>query len=432
MSLRQGFSLVELLIGIAVLGILIAAVTALSGRFFTVSRTQFEQTRTTEEARVQLERITDIVRNGRAIDCDGNPQTDTPAEGWLQTANATSITFYSNVDSDAAAERVTYEQVGADLVRTVDQDSPTACSFVAGTPNIVAHSLYNSTAQPLFAYVGAGGATLAPPIDLKAVTRVKVLLVVDSDGANLSNAALITTDITPRLGQEIAAVAASSPLPTATPTPSTVPTVTPTPTPTPVPVSPGTIALFISSSAIKLPPERSPTGPVWLDVGEQWGVAIEYDAGSGSKTIIMPGDPDLSFASNTTAIVTVQNGALAGRLLGKAAGDAEVTATYKGATLTFRVEVRDGCWRVTNGGWVPTLSYPQPVSTICRNAGYSATALCGRVCPNVVQPGSDSHLQSLSPLSSSLWAGTAPGVYGCSGGIYPGGGQRFEQLFCAR
>lgn len=423
---RRGFSIVELLIGIAVLAILIVAVTMLSGRFFTVSREQFEQTRTTEDARIQLERMTDVIRNARTIDCDGNDKADKPQEGWLQTADPARMVFYSNIDADAVPERVTYEQTGNDLRRTVDQDTPTPCSFNPGSPQVMARSLHNTTAQPVFSYIAGDGTTMTAPITLSQVVRVRAQLIIDAEGRNLSNATQIVTDITPRLGREIAAI----PIPVVTPSPVPSPSRTPTPSPSlrPTP-SPGRLTLFINSSVFKPAPEQSETGPVWLDLGEQWGVSLEYDAGGG-KVRLFPNDPDLSFVSKNTGIATVENPPNGGRLFGKAVGDANIKATYRGETLTFQVEVRDGCWRNTNGGWAPTLSYPQPISQICTNAGYSARALCGRTCLNVPQPGSDAHLQNLTPGSGFIIP-AAPSAYGC-GAIYPGGGQQFQQLLCSR
>lgn len=423
---RRGFSIVELLIGVALLAILIGAVTALSGRFFTVSREQFEQTRTTEDARVQLERMTDVIRNARTIDCDGNGKADKTQEGWLQAADAARIIFYSNIDRDSAAERITYEKAGNDLIRTVEQDTTTACSFTPSAPQVVARSLYNTNAQPLFSYIAGNGTTMTTPVNLSQVIRLRVQLIIDAEGQNFDNAAQIVTDITPRLGREIAAIPTPGTTPSPLPSPSQTPTSSPSLSPSP---SPGRLTLLVNGRAFKPAPEQSETGPVWLDLGEQWGVGLEYDNGAG-KISILPNDPDLSFSSKNSSIATVDNPPTGGRLFGRAVGDADITATYKGETLTFKVEVRDGCWRNINGGWVPPASYPQPISQICVNAGYSTKALCGRTCLNVPQPGSDSHLQNLTP-GSGIIIPVAPSAYGCGAG-YPGGGQQFQRLFCSK
>lgn len=235
MVLRRGFSIVELIIAVGIASLLIVAVTVLIGRFFSISRAQFEQTRTTEIARIQLDRMTDTIRNARTVDCNGNGAADQAGEWWLQEAGADRVVFYSNVDSDAATEKITYEKNGTDLERSVEQDTPAACTFAAATPQVVAHSLYNTPAQPLFEYVDKDGAT-PKPVVLADVVRLRTLLIVDADGRELETAAIIATDTTPRLGQSLA-LAATPISPTPQPTATPVPSVTPSPVPTP-PITP--------------------------------------------------------------------------------------------------------------------------------------------------------------------------------------------------
>jgi hypothetical protein len=162
-----------------------------------------------------------------------------------------------------------------------------------------------------------------------------------------------------------------------------------------------------------------------LDEGEQWGIALQYTDGFSSRMVI-PTDSGLAFTSANTAVVTVANPPFGGRLFGKTVGTANVTATYNGASLTFAVDVRAGCWGNANGGWVNVPYTSTKAATVCSDAGFAAAARCGRVCSDAWQPGSDSHFQS------NGWGIFLPKVRAC-GPINPGNiGSPYEKIFCSK
>lgn len=425
MTRPRGFTVIEIIVGIAITGILIAAVTALSGRFFTVSRQQFEQTRTTEDARVQLERMTDIIRNARQQDCDGNSAADQAGEWWLQAAEQNRLSIYSNVDSDSATEKVTYEYIGNEIIRTIDQDTSTTCAFMNGTPQIVAHSIHNASAQPVFSFIGANGRTLPYPVAPQEAVRIRLQLIVDVQGNDLSNAASIVTEITPRLGQYVAIASAtpsSTPLESVTPTPAS-----PTPTPSIIATtSSDNIRLLVHQGPLFKPaPEKSTTGPIIIDEGEQWQISIEYTDGSAFRRID-PADPDLSFSSSNQSIVTVATSPK-GRLFGQGVGTASVTAYYKSEMRTFVVKVEAGCWGFSTGAWIKPAATdaPQSIAQLCTSAGYRQY-ICGRTCESdpYAQPGSDVVIYNFK-------AGREI-VQQCSAPIRPlYGAQRLTHIFCS-
>lgn len=97
--LRRGFSIVEMMFVVAVASLLIVGVTVLIGRFFTVSRTQFELTRTTEDARIHLGRMTEAIRNARTVQCASGGST-TPAVDKLDLVFVidTTISMWDDID----------------------------------------------------------------------------------------------------------------------------------------------------------------------------------------------------------------------------------------------------------------------------------------------------------------------------------------------
>ncbi|MDP3997964.1 MAG: prepilin-type N-terminal cleavage/methylation domain-containing protein [Candidatus Andersenbacteria bacterium] len=173
-----GFSLIEFLIVIAIGALLIVAMVMFVGFAFNISRRSFEQAKTTEDARLQIERVADIIRNSRPIDCDGDGYTDDTL--WLSQVDPYSIEVISNVDGDSAPEKVRYyiDEDSTNLMRQVTED---ACSGTASDPEVIARTVRNRTvgeSKAVFVYYNDAG---VQTIDPAQVARVEIDLVIDFD-----------------------------------------------------------------------------------------------------------------------------------------------------------------------------------------------------------------------------------------------------------
>ena len=98
LKLHAGYTLIELSIVIAVAVLVLFSIVALFARGLATNRQQFTQVLTTEDARLQLERISDALRSTER-------DADSP---WLLNAQDYAITIRSNVDDDPDAEVVRY------------------------------------------------------------------------------------------------------------------------------------------------------------------------------------------------------------------------------------------------------------------------------------------------------------------------------------
>lgn len=203
-----GVSLVGVLLGIALGSIIVGALALFVGRGVNVSREQTEQVRTTEDARVQIERMGDAIRDARSLDLNSDGLASSTKEEWLQAGQDFSIQFYTNFDSDSDIELVRYFVEGVDLKRGI-RDPYISPSEQVTT---IARSVRNVAAgEPLFRYyAGSRG----------EIERVEIRLLVDVSPTQKPDMVTVTTVVAPR---------ASRLFFTFPPSPTPSPTVSPSP-----------------------------------------------------------------------------------------------------------------------------------------------------------------------------------------------------------
>lgn len=207
---RSGFSLIEALIVIAIASILIIALTMFVGRSFVISRQQIEQTRITEEARIELERLSDTIRNAQYIDCNDDGDTSAATDHWLRAADEYDLTIYSNIDTDSEAEQVRYYLAGTELRQAVTNPAsanPNArCNFPPGqtVERVLTTTVRNTSQAPPVSFLSYYRTNLdtsratTPVADLTAIKRVRMRLVIDVTEAIFPPAASLETDVAPR------------------------------------------------------------------------------------------------------------------------------------------------------------------------------------------------------------------------------------------
>lgn len=199
--------------------ILLAAMTILVTREFGISREQTEQVRITEDARVQMERMSDAIRDARSTDFNGDKLATLPGEPWLQSGDQYDITFLTNIDNESELELVHYFLEGTELKRGVRD--PYTSSVESEQVTTIAKSLRNrARGVALFQYFP--GAELAGPVvDVKGVKQVQITMVIDVNENQEPGAATVSTVVTPRASEFV--FATPSPSPSPTPAPSFAP-----------------------------------------------------------------------------------------------------------------------------------------------------------------------------------------------------------------
>ncbi len=179
--LNRGYTFIEALIVLGIGALLIASVVVFYARGVERNREQFEQVLISEDVRVNMDRIADVIRNARGV--EGGSE-------WLTTAGDYELKILSNVDSDAALEEVRYYIDTANLNREVGGSQTTT----------LARSVRNASQSiPLFTYYDANGTAL--PVGSRtaeAVARVEITFVIDVNENTKPGAATVRTSAVPR------------------------------------------------------------------------------------------------------------------------------------------------------------------------------------------------------------------------------------------
>lgn len=181
---NAGVSIIELVSYIAIASIILIGISLLLGTSIGANRFQFEQVLTTEDARRQLELISDILRSARNE--NGN--------NWLVAAEDNAITVRADVDNDDVVEQVRYFLEGDDLKRGVTEVGETE------KVRVVARSIRNQlSGESLFQYYNAEGQLiLASEATSSTVERVVFRLHVNTSEQQQPGVGNILTEVKPR------------------------------------------------------------------------------------------------------------------------------------------------------------------------------------------------------------------------------------------
>lgn len=189
-SSSAGLTTIEIIISVALSTILIAALLRFMVVGYPLSRVTYEQNRSTETARVQLKRLSKALRELRSGDNGAYP---------LDEASPQKIVFYSNVDQDAATERVRYQLNGTNLERGITEPSGSPLTYNTATEvvTIVARAVRNGT-SPIFTYYNGNypaDTTALNPTDLTEVKYIQFNLTIDIDTAVDPEAVVVRSQV---------------------------------------------------------------------------------------------------------------------------------------------------------------------------------------------------------------------------------------------
>ena len=175
-STRSGLTLLEAAISIGIFALIAVVMYSLQIDFVNVTRTVTGQLMSQADARKAVAQMIAEIREAAPSDAGSYP---------IEAAATSSMTFYSNVDSDSSHERVRYFVACATLRRGVIKavaGTPPTYPAASETVTDLTGSLV-STTTPIFSYYDKNysgtSSPLAIPVDLLAVRLVAVSLAVD-------------------------------------------------------------------------------------------------------------------------------------------------------------------------------------------------------------------------------------------------------------
>lgn len=183
MARRRGFTLIEVLIAVAIVVIITAFLGVLFRTFFFTNAFLRESLTIERDATAVLDQLITQLRAAGQSGAGSYP---------LEVTGANSIVFYANIDADSERERIQYFRSGNDVRRSVVDPVGSPLTYATTTaPETLVTVLRDlaATTTALFSYYDktyAGTTTpLAQPVSPVAVRLVKVTVVIDADPGQL-------------------------------------------------------------------------------------------------------------------------------------------------------------------------------------------------------------------------------------------------------
>ena len=172
----RGFTLIELIAVIAILGFVSLAITSAITYFYKSNRTVMQSIAAANTARAAS---IDFVRNIRQASYGDDGSYP------LYEAASSSITFFSNADDDASLEKMHWFASNGTLYRGVTKYGGGNYQHIERT-NATFPFLQDNASTTLFQYFDAQGAELMDPVDVTAVRSVKMNVSVSGSAATTS------------------------------------------------------------------------------------------------------------------------------------------------------------------------------------------------------------------------------------------------------
>ena len=178
-SSTQGFTLIETIVTVALTALVLLAINSLVIYFYRTNAYALEQSQAVASARRSLENALRDLREA-SYGADGS---------YPIAATATSsVTFFANINSDPAIEKVRYYLSGSTLYRGTTEPAGSTPSYT-GQPEVttlVVDNIRNGT-TPMFSYYDANGNQLTDPINISDVASVHIEVLTDVNPTRAPN-----------------------------------------------------------------------------------------------------------------------------------------------------------------------------------------------------------------------------------------------------
>lgn len=197
-KIRTGFTLIELLIVIALIGIIILAVTKFELDTIAFNENLNGSLTAEQEAENALKTMTKEIKS---------MQPSVQGAYSLVSASSTAISFYFDANEDGIPDQITYYLSTSSSVMLMRQDISATGSPLIYTPSTavysqLAHYVVNASSTPLFTFYDSNYPStttpLSSPINVQQVRLVKVNIVIDTDPKKSPNPMTYTTQVSIR------------------------------------------------------------------------------------------------------------------------------------------------------------------------------------------------------------------------------------------
>lgn len=186
---KTGFTLIEVVVSIGIFAVIMAALSLL---FISLYRQQGADIGLMERTHAVNAAIDKMGRELREANRGEN------GNFAIANAQASSLTFYSDVDDDNLTERVTYVLQDTNLQRTVVEPGSDFSYAAAGATSVLCGNVRNG-ASPIFEYYDenydGSGSSLPSPVEILKVRVVGIFLDLNSSGGMSSYPLHVETKI---------------------------------------------------------------------------------------------------------------------------------------------------------------------------------------------------------------------------------------------
>jgi type II secretory pathway pseudopilin PulG len=182
----RGFTLVEAIVVVAITAVVGGALLTTIRNFYRGNAYVFEATASVDSARRGLATTLSALRESSYAD-DGNYP--------IAAAATSSITFYSDIDSDSGIERVRVYAINGTLYRTIINASGNPPSYTgqATATTTIATYVRNGTSTPIFKYYNSSGVQLSTTSpNISQIASITTTLMVDLNPNRAPNVITMT------------------------------------------------------------------------------------------------------------------------------------------------------------------------------------------------------------------------------------------------
>lgn len=187
---NQGLTLVELLITVAIIGLLAAAVATFSGNVFTLNAVVQNGLTAQQDARQVEKKIASELREASPSSTGAYP---------IEVASTSELIFYDDADNDGTKEKIRYYLSGLILKKDVVKPTGTPLAYTGATTTTnVINDVRNGTTS-IFTYYDknytGSSAPLSFPVDIPSIRLIRMTLNIDRDPYRSPVPVYITTAV---------------------------------------------------------------------------------------------------------------------------------------------------------------------------------------------------------------------------------------------
>lgn len=169
----RAFTLIEVLVTVAIVSVVTLALTSIIQSFYKNNNYLIEETAALASSRRGVDNAISALREATYGDDGSYP---------ISSAGTSTMTLYSDVDSDTGVERLQYALIGTTLYEYITNATGTPPAYAANpqSTTTIATNVRNTSATPLFTYYDNTGAQLSTTSpNIASISSVKVQLLVD-------------------------------------------------------------------------------------------------------------------------------------------------------------------------------------------------------------------------------------------------------------